>query len=102
MNTMIIKPDGAKINEATGRLIPDRPDQFSIYDWASDTWHDLRSDARRTADAAAAIDAARAAAYPPLADLADALYWQANGDESKMNTYLAAIAAVKQQLPKAT
>ena len=38
--------------------------------------------------------------YPPLADLADALYWQAHGDESKMTTYLAAIAAVKSKYPK--
>ena len=38
--------------------------------------------------------------YPPLADLADALYWQANGDESKMTAYLAAVAAVKAKYPK--
>jgi hypothetical protein len=40
--------------------------------------------------------------YPPLADLADALYWQANGDESKMTAYLAAVAAVKNKYPKGT
>lgn len=39
--------------------------------------------------------------YPPLADLADALYWQAQGDESKMTAYLAAVEAVKQKYPKA-
>lgn len=38
--------------------------------------------------------------YPPLADLADALYWQAQGDESKMTVYLAAVDAVKQKYPK--
>lgn len=38
--------------------------------------------------------------YPPLADLADALYWQAQGDESKMTAYLAAVEAVKQKYPK--
>lgn len=38
--------------------------------------------------------------YPPLADLADALYWQAQGDESKMTAYLAAVDAVKQKYPK--
>ena len=38
--------------------------------------------------------------YPPLADLADALYWQSQGDESKMTAYLAAVDAVKQKYPK--
>jgi hypothetical protein len=40
--------------------------------------------------------------YPPLADLADALYWQAQGDESKMTAYLAAVQAVKDKYPKGT
>jgi hypothetical protein len=38
--------------------------------------------------------------YPPLADLADALYWQQQGDETKMTAYLAAIEAVKTKYPK--
>ena len=38
--------------------------------------------------------------YPPLADLADALYWQAQGDNSKMTAYLAAVDAVKSKYPK--
>lgn len=38
--------------------------------------------------------------YPPLADLADALYWQAQGDTSKMTAYLAAVDAVKIKYPK--
>lgn len=40
--------------------------------------------------------------YPPLADLADALYWQAQGDNSKMNAYIDQIAAVKARYPKGT
>jgi hypothetical protein len=40
--------------------------------------------------------------YPPLADLADALFWQANGDNSKMTSYLAQVAAVKDRYPKGT
>lgn len=39
-------------------------------------------------------------AYPPLADLADALYWQSQGDDSKMEAYNAAVAAVKAKFPK--
>lgn len=38
--------------------------------------------------------------YPPLADLADALYWEAKGDDSKMTIYLAKCDAVKQRYPK--
>ena len=42
----------------------------------------------------------RAKEYPPLADLADALYWKAKGDDSKMTTYFAKCDAVKQRYPK--
>lgn len=38
--------------------------------------------------------------YPPLSDLADALYWQAQGDDTKMTTYLLAVQAVKDKYPK--
>lgn len=38
--------------------------------------------------------------YPPLADLADALYWQSQGDNTKMEAYIAAVEAVKQKYPK--
>jgi hypothetical protein len=42
----------------------------------------------------------RAPEYPPLADLADALYHQSKGDETKMTAYLAKCEAVKQKYPK--
>ncbi len=38
--------------------------------------------------------------YPPLGDLADAIYWQNQGDSSKMTAYLAAVEAVKDKYPK--
>lgn len=38
--------------------------------------------------------------YPDLAQLADAIYWQAQGDDSKMTAYLAAVEEVKQKYPK--
>ena len=38
--------------------------------------------------------------YPPLADLADALYWQSQGDDTKMTAYIAACDAVKTKYPK--
>ena len=42
----------------------------------------------------------RAQEYPNLTDLADAVYWQANGDSTKMQEYLASVAAVKEKYPK--
>lgn len=42
----------------------------------------------------------RATEYPPLQDLADALFWQAQGNTQPMTDYLAACAQVKQQYPK--
>ena len=42
----------------------------------------------------------RASEYPPLQDLADALYWQAQGNSQPMTDYLAACQAVKARYPK--
>ena len=38
--------------------------------------------------------------YPALTDLADALYHQSKGDETKLTAYLAKCEAVKQKYPK--
>ena len=38
--------------------------------------------------------------YPPLGDLADAIYWQNEDDSSKMTAYIAAVEAVKVKYPK--
>lgn len=38
--------------------------------------------------------------YPGWEVLADALYWQTKGDESKMADYIAACDAVKERYPK--
>jgi len=42
----------------------------------------------------------RSKEYPPLTDLADALYHQSKGDETKLTAYLAKCEAVKQKYPK--
>jgi hypothetical protein len=42
----------------------------------------------------------RAREYPPLSDLADALYWQAQGDNEPMARYVAACEVVKAKYPK--
>lgn len=57
------------------------------------------SDLQALIDADAYKDLRRAA-YPPLADLADAIVHQANGDDSLMTAYIAACNAVKAQYPK--
>jgi len=43
----------------------------------------------------------RASEYPPLTDLADAMYWASQGDNSKLDAYYAACEAVKLKYPKA-
>ena len=42
----------------------------------------------------------RAPEYPSAGELADAIYWQSQGDNSKMEAYLAAVEAVKIKYPK--
>lgn len=42
----------------------------------------------------------RARAYPPLEDLADAIYWQTQGNTLPMTAYIAACAQVKLEYPK--
>lgn len=42
----------------------------------------------------------RAVEYPPLTDLADAMYWAAQGDNTKLEAYYAACEAVKLKYPK--
>ena len=42
----------------------------------------------------------RAEEYPPLTELADAIYWQSQGDNTKMQKYLDAVQAVKDRYPK--
>lgn len=44
--------------------------------------------------------AQRRAAYPSMADFADALYWADQGDNAQLTAYFAACKAVKLQFPK--
>ena len=43
----------------------------------------------------------RSPEYPPLTDLADAMYWSSQGDNTKLEAYYAACEAVKLKYPKA-
>lgn len=45
-------------------------------------------------------DIARRMEYPILADFADAYYWAQQGDNTKMDEYLAKITEIKQKYPK--
>jgi hypothetical protein len=63
-------------------------------------WVDARSDAERASAAAAAVIEARVREYPPVSEFADAVYWAAQGDNSPMEKWLAACAAVKARNPK--
>ena len=59
--------------------------------------------ARATLDAEAAATAyqfTRKYLYPPLADFADAMYWNSKGDSSKLTAYYAACEKVKTDNPK--
>ena len=42
----------------------------------------------------------RSLLYPSLTDLADALYWNSKGDDSKLTAYYAACEKVKTDNPK--
>lgn len=50
--------------------------------------------------AATAYQRQRQPEYPPISDLADALYWASKGDTTKLDAYYAACAAVKTKYPK--
>lgn len=65
--------------------------------------HEWRDDIKRWVYVPTALEScmhARVASYPPLTDLADALYWQARGNPEPMQRYLAAVDAVKHAHPK--
>jgi hypothetical protein len=73
-NTVVIV-NGVAVDEATGQPVPQPAPEDPVL-------------------------VKRRKAYPPLADLADALYWQAQGKPGPMNAYLAAVGAVKAKYPK--
>lgn len=51
-------------------------------------------------EAATEYQRQRAAEYPPLSNLADALYWNSNGNSELLARYMAEVAAVKAKFPK--
>lgn len=101
-----------ELSDALASLCSDT--EWSIYgnDYDRIIWHkagyvppakeDLEAEVARLQSQydAAEYQRQRAAEYPPLQDLADALYWQVQGNNEPMNKYLEACAAVKDKYPK--
>lgn len=63
-------------------------------------WVDTRTEDEKHMHEQEAMAAARRATYPSLMELADALYWQAQGDESKLQSYLTRCAQANAVHPK--
>lgn len=78
------------------------PDAKSGERWNIKTnrWEDVRTQKQKDAAKEFEISAARYAEYPPLADFADAMYWQSKGDNSKLDAYFNKIDVVKTKFPK--
>lgn len=107
-----MKPE--HINAALAKLCPNgrwttAGDDISYDDvaWLTDEYEMPSREAVEAAaaeaaaqDAATQYQRARKPEYPPLADFADAYYWAQNGDDTKMQAYLAAVEAVKLKYPK--
>lgn len=88
---------------ANGALVeyPAKPDSHHEWDWSKKKWGKPADYAERVAkENSDAWNASRSGSYPPLTDLADALYWQSKGDNTKMADYLAKCEAVKAVFPK--
>jgi len=62
---------------------------------AETAWNEIAAEA-----AATQYQRDRQPEYPSLATLADALYWSNQGDNTKLDEYYAACAAVKAKYPK--
>jgi hypothetical protein len=91
MNHLAIRtlyPKAAIIDDSTGVFDKDG-NQIQIDMAAVDAW--VNPEAYKNK---------RKSEYPPLTDLADALYHQSKGDETKLTAYLAKCEAVKQKYPK--
>ena len=78
----------------------------SIVEWNGPDAQPTEAELQAAYDAYVAEQAAteyqrnRQPEYPSLATLADALYWSNQGDNTKLDEYYAACAAVKAKYPK--
>jgi len=63
-------------------------------------WVDTRTPEQINEDIQNNVLVMRRNAYPDLAELADAMFWNAQGDSTKLDAYYAKCKAVKEQYPK--
>jgi len=114
---MIFNKEGKKIYEiadalrimeptAQWRVVGD-PMDFNNIQWESEdiTQPSNSAISAKLAEMQSAYDAIeyqrqRQPEYPSLAELADAIYWQSQGDNTKMDAYVAKVQAVKEKFPK--
>ena len=99
--------DKALLNLRPGAIWSMSGDDYSGLEWldtvqTKPTIEEVEQEVERLQQAWAATEyqRQRASEYPPLQDLADALYWQAQGNSQPMTDYLAACQAVKARYPK--
>lgn len=93
----LVWPDGSKPSKSTVKAEVDRLEgRRSEYEaWLEAQAAEAQAEYERTE-----YQRLRAPEYPPLTDLADALYWKENGDSSKLEDYVAACEEIKNKYPK--
>lgn len=83
-------------------------EDYDKLEWGSEnsetkpTKAEVETEAKRLAVVAESLKyrSLRSKEYPSLEELADAIYWQQQGDTSKMEQYLAKVDLVKEKYPK--
>ncbi len=76
-------------------------DTYAGLDWSNETTQTKPTEAEITTWITAnSYKSQRKKEYPPLADLADAIYWNEKGDPTKLAAYTAACDQVKLDYPK--
>jgi hypothetical protein len=87
-NTFSVHADGAITSEDEGFIVPTPEEVQTELTILHTKWDNAEYQRQRKPE------------YPPMEDYLDAVYWQSQGDGTKMTAYLAAVEAVKQRYPK--
>lgn len=89
------------IDEGELKNYPPKPDAHHEFDYDNGQWqkpddYSIRVEQEQQKQ----IITNRSREYPPLTDLADAIYWQHKGDNKLMDAYFAKCDVVKHKFPK--
>lgn len=95
-----MEPDGAIIGFPPQFTNPVPPHSGARWNVNKHCWQDCRTKEDQVQQAAMQVQARRYAEYPPLADFADAMYWDSRGNPSKLTDYFNKCEAVKAKHPK--